>query len=79
MSPFGENHTNLVQPKVIACGNSVATFAMAVRFLTGPSFLLIVTHVNVKVDNLFFNRRIKLKYLFYMSLKNNRYVKTHTM
>ncbi|XP_077244022.1 auxin efflux carrier component 4-like [Tasmannia lanceolata] len=28
-----------LQPKVIACGNSVATFAMAVRFLTGPAIM----------------------------------------
>ncbi|XP_076913774.1 putative auxin efflux carrier component 1b [Bidens hawaiensis] len=26
-----------LQPKIIACGNSVATFAMAVRFLIGPA------------------------------------------
>lgn len=26
-----------LQPKIIACGKSVATFAMAVRFLTGPA------------------------------------------
>lgn len=25
-----------LQPKIIACGNSIATFAMAVRFITGP-------------------------------------------
>ncbi|KAJ6356763.1 hypothetical protein OIU78_004794 [Salix suchowensis] len=28
-----------LQPKLIACGNSVATFAMAVRFLTGPAVM----------------------------------------
>ncbi|KAG4215026.1 hypothetical protein ERO13_A01G152000v2 [Gossypium hirsutum] len=28
-----------LQPKIIACGNSVATFAMAVRFLTGPAVM----------------------------------------
>lgn len=28
-----------LQPKMIACGNSVATFAMAVRFLTGPAVM----------------------------------------
>ncbi|KAF8407667.1 hypothetical protein HHK36_006802 [Tetracentron sinense] len=28
-----------LQPKLIACGNSVATFAMAVRFLMGPAVM----------------------------------------
>ncbi|XP_071725123.1 auxin efflux carrier component 3-like isoform X3 [Rutidosis leptorrhynchoides] len=28
-----------LQPKIIACGNSVATFAMAVRVLTGPAVM----------------------------------------
>ncbi|KAG0489242.1 hypothetical protein HPP92_008053 [Vanilla planifolia] len=28
-----------LQPKIIACGNAVATFAMAVRFLTGPAVM----------------------------------------
>ncbi|KAI7995213.1 Auxin efflux carrier component 3 [Camellia lanceoleosa] len=28
-----------LQPKIIACGNSVATFAMVVRFLTGPAVM----------------------------------------
>ncbi|KAJ9544010.1 hypothetical protein OSB04_023717, partial [Centaurea solstitialis] len=28
-----------LQPKIIACGNSVATFAMAVRFLTRPAVM----------------------------------------
>ncbi|XP_008775284.1 auxin efflux carrier component 3a-like [Phoenix dactylifera] len=28
-----------LQPKIIACGNSAATFAMAVRFLTGPAVM----------------------------------------
>lgn len=28
-----------LQPNIIACGNSVATFAMAVRFLTGPAVM----------------------------------------
>ncbi|KAL9663002.1 hypothetical protein QQ045_027839 [Rhodiola kirilowii] len=28
-----------LQPKIIACGNSVATFSMAVRFLTGPAVI----------------------------------------
>ncbi|KAK6127633.1 hypothetical protein DH2020_038612 [Rehmannia glutinosa] len=28
-----------LQPRIIACGNSVATFAMAVRFLTGPAVM----------------------------------------
>lgn len=28
-----------LQPKMIACGNSVATFAMAVRFITGPAVM----------------------------------------
>ncbi|XP_059668300.1 probable auxin efflux carrier component 1b [Cornus florida] len=28
-----------LQPKIIACGNSIATFSMAVRFLTGPAVM----------------------------------------
>ncbi|GMY19578.1 probable auxin efflux carrier component 1b [Fagus crenata] len=28
-----------LQPKIIACGNSVATFAMAVRFIAGPAVM----------------------------------------
>lgn len=28
-----------LQPKIIACGNAVAAFAMAVRFLTGPAVM----------------------------------------
>ncbi|KAI3816568.1 hypothetical protein L1987_16270 [Smallanthus sonchifolius] len=28
-----------LQPKMIACGNSIASFAMAVRFLTGPAVM----------------------------------------
>ena len=28
-----------LQPKIIACGKSVATFSMAVRFLTGPAVM----------------------------------------
>nr|CAB3467594.1 unnamed protein product [Digitaria exilis] len=28
-----------LQPRIIACGNKVATFAMAVRFLTGPAVM----------------------------------------
>ncbi|GAB2267123.1 Probable auxin efflux carrier component 1c [Dionaea muscipula] len=28
-----------LQPRIIACGNSVATFAMAVRFITGPAVM----------------------------------------
>ena len=28
-----------LQPKIIACGKSVATFAMAVRFLAGPAVI----------------------------------------
>ncbi|XP_027359668.1 auxin efflux carrier component 3 isoform X3 [Abrus precatorius] len=28
-----------LQPKIIACGNSVAAFAMAIRFLTGPAVM----------------------------------------
>lgn len=29
-----------LQPKIIACGNSTATFAMVVRFLAGPAVML---------------------------------------
>lgn len=28
-----------LQPRIIACGNSVAAFAMAVRFLAGPAVM----------------------------------------
>lgn len=28
-----------LQPRIIACGNSTAAFAMAVRFLTGPAVM----------------------------------------
>lgn len=28
-----------LQPKIIACGKSVAAFSMAVRFLTGPAVI----------------------------------------
>lgn len=28
-----------LQPRMIACGNTVASFAMAVRFLTGPAVM----------------------------------------
>lgn len=28
-----------LQPRIIACGNRVATFAMAVRFLAGPAVM----------------------------------------
>ncbi|KAJ4879661.1 Auxin efflux carrier component 7 [Raphanus sativus] len=30
-----------LQPRLIACGNSTATFAMAVRFLTGPAVMAV--------------------------------------
>lgn len=29
-----------LQPKIIACGNTVASFAMAVRFITGPAVMV---------------------------------------
>ncbi|GLJ26603.1 hypothetical protein SUGI_0516610 [Cryptomeria japonica] len=32
-----------LQPKIIACGNSVATFAMAVRFLSGPAIMALAS------------------------------------
>jgi auxin efflux carrier family protein len=28
-----------LQPRIIACGNTLASFAMAVRFLTGPAVM----------------------------------------
>ncbi|KAL6505804.1 Peptidyl-prolyl cis-trans isomerase pin4 [Orobanche hederae] len=34
-----------LQPKMIACGNTVATFAMAVRFLTGPAVMAAASFV----------------------------------
>jgi auxin efflux carrier family len=30
-----------LQPRIIACGNTVASFAMAVRFLTGPAVMAV--------------------------------------
>ncbi|KAM7272085.1 hypothetical protein ACFE04_031299 [Oxalis oulophora] len=32
-----------LQPKMIACGNSVASFAMAIRFLTGPAVMAVAS------------------------------------
>ncbi|KAJ4901334.1 Auxin efflux carrier component 4 [Raphanus sativus] len=32
-----------LQPKIIACGNSVATFAMVVRFITGPAIMAVAS------------------------------------
>ncbi|XP_051146041.1 auxin efflux carrier component 7-like isoform X2 [Andrographis paniculata] len=32
-----------LQPKLIACGNTVASFAMAVRFLTGPAVMAVAS------------------------------------
>ncbi|KAL1338378.1 hypothetical protein HN51_033023 [Arachis hypogaea] len=34
-----------LQPKIIACGNTVASFAMAVRFLTGPAVMAVASIV----------------------------------
>ncbi|XP_073059440.1 auxin efflux carrier component 7-like [Primulina eburnea] len=34
-----------LQPKLIACGNTVASFAMAVRFLTGPAVMAVASIV----------------------------------
>ncbi|TKY62720.1 auxin efflux carrier component 1c [Spatholobus suberectus] len=34
-----------LQPKLIACGNSVASFTMAVRFLTGPAVMAVASIV----------------------------------
>lgn len=28
-----------LQPRLIACGKSIATFSMAIRFLTGPAVM----------------------------------------
>ena len=32
-----------LQPRIIACGNSVAAFAMAVRFITGPAVMAVAS------------------------------------
>ncbi|KAJ7970271.1 Auxin efflux carrier component [Quillaja saponaria] len=32
-----------LQPRIIACGNSIAAFAMAVRFLTGPAVMAVAS------------------------------------
>ncbi|KAJ1395076.1 Membrane transport protein [Sesbania bispinosa] len=34
-----------LQPRIIACGNTVASFAMAVRFLTGPAVMAVASIV----------------------------------
>ncbi|XP_050228600.1 probable auxin efflux carrier component 1b isoform X2 [Mercurialis annua] len=34
-----------LQPRIIACGNTVATFAMAVRFLTGPAVMAAASYI----------------------------------
>lgn len=34
-----------LQPKLIACGNTVATFSMAVRFLTGPAVMAVASMI----------------------------------
>ncbi|KAE9588649.1 hypothetical protein Lal_00030420 [Lupinus albus] len=34
-----------LQPRIIACGNSVASFAMAIRFLTGPAVMAVASIV----------------------------------
>ncbi|KAK9082089.1 hypothetical protein Syun_031488 [Stephania yunnanensis] len=39
MAMFSLGFFMALQPKIIACGNSVAAFAMAVRFLTGPAVM----------------------------------------
>ncbi|CAA7059392.1 unnamed protein product [Microthlaspi erraticum] len=40
-----------LQPKLIACGNSTATFAMAVRFLTGPAVMAVAaTAIGLRGD-----------------------------
>lgn len=32
-----------LQPRIIACGNSIAAFAMAVRFLMGPAVMAVAS------------------------------------
>lgn len=65
-----------LQPKIIACGNSVAGFAMAVRFLTGPAVMAAASiavglrgtllHLAiVQVNTLFL---IRIFYLLHLSL-----------
>ncbi|KAL4394466.1 hypothetical protein AHAS_Ahas02G0154800 [Arachis hypogaea] len=34
-----------LQPKIIACGNTVASFAMAIHFLTGPAVMAVASIV----------------------------------
>ena len=34
-----------LQPKMIACGNSVAAFSMAVRFIVGPVVMAVSSYV----------------------------------
>jgi hypothetical protein len=36
---FGAGLFMALQPRLIACGAALATFAMAIRFLTGPAFM----------------------------------------
>ncbi|KAF5767542.1 putative membrane transport protein [Helianthus annuus] len=43
MAMFSLGFFMALQPKMIACGNSVAAFSMAVRFLTGPAVMAAVS------------------------------------
>ena len=68
-----------LQPRIIACGNSIATFAMAVRFLTGPAVMAaasiavglkgVLLHVAiVQVTPFFLSFALKILSLFFCLL-----------
>uniref|UniRef100_A0A7N0V0F8 Auxin efflux carrier component n=1 Tax=Kalanchoe fedtschenkoi TaxID=63787 RepID=A0A7N0V0F8_KALFE len=43
MAMFSLGFFMALQPRIIACGNTVATFAMAVRFITGPAVMAVAS------------------------------------
>ncbi|XLS51622.1 hypothetical protein HN51_012299, partial [Arachis hypogaea] len=45
MAMFSLGLFMILQPKIIACGNTVASFAMAVHFLTGPAVMAVASIV----------------------------------
>ncbi|CAM8973373.1 hypothetical protein QQ045_030324 [Rhodiola kirilowii] len=43
MAMFSLGFFMALQPRMIACGNSVATFSMAIRFITGPAVMAVAS------------------------------------
>lgn len=67
-----------LQPKIIACGNSVATFAMAVRFLTGPAVMAaasIAVGLRGTLLRIAIVQVIIINYSLFMFVFTNRYTK----